>query len=138
MSTLGTLGRYLYALPFLVFGVLHFLNAPAMAGMVPVPGGIFWVYLTGIAFLAASIAIMSGKMASIAAALLGVLLLTFVVTIHIPGVMGAESQEAMQMSMTNLLKDAALAGGAWVIAAVAAAREGDAAPRTPSGEGAAA
>jgi len=29
------IGRYLYALPFGVFGILHFVNAGQMAGMVP-------------------------------------------------------------------------------------------------------
>ncbi|MBW3533879.1 MAG: DoxX family protein [Gemmatimonadetes bacterium] len=137
MSTLGTIGRYLYALPFMVFGLLHFINGPAMAGMVPIPGGVLWVYLTGIAFIAASVAIMTGKMASLASALLGVMLLIFVLTIHVPGVMGAADQAAMQMSMTNLLKDAALAGGAWFIAGVMAVREKTVAGVRPTEESAA-
>lgn len=137
MSTLGTVGRYLYALPFAVFGLLHFMNGPAMAGMVPVPGGVLWVYITGAAFIAAAAAIMIGKMASLAAALLGVLLLSFVLTIHVPGVMGAADQAAMQTSMTNLLKDAALAGGAWFIAGVMAVREKATARPAPAEERAA-
>lgn len=120
MGGIGTVGRYLYAAPFAVFGLLHFMNGGAMAGMVPgfIPGGVFWVYLTGLAMLAASIAIMAGKMGSLAATLLGVLLLIFVVTIHLPGVLGAADQAAMQASMSNLLKDTALAGGAFVLAGV--------------------
>lgn len=120
MGGIGTVGRYLYAAPFAVFGLLHFMNGGAMAGMVPgfVPGGVFWVYLTGAAMLAASIAIMAGKMGSLAATLLGVMLLVFVATIHLPGVIGAADQAAMQASMSNLLKDLALAGGAFVLAGV--------------------
>lgn len=106
------IGRYLYALPFGVFGLLHFMNAPLMAGMVPIPGGELWVYLTGAAFLAACVSIIIEKKARLACILLGVLLLIFVLTIHLPAIIGSE----MQPSMTNLLKDLALAGGAWFIA----------------------
>jgi len=108
----GSVARYLYALPFAVFGILHFMNAGAMAGMVPIPGGVFWVYLTGIALLAASISIIIEKYTRLACILLGVMLIIFVLSIHLPAVMGGE----MQSSMPNLLKDLALAGGAWILA----------------------
>ena len=124
MAALGTIGRYVFAIPFLVFGAFHFMNASAMAGMVPIPGGVVWVYLTGAAMIAASVAIMSGKMASLASALLGLMLLIFVLSIHLPGVLGAADQAAMQQSMTNLLKDTVMAGGAWVLAGRFAAEGG--------------
>lgn len=109
---LSTIGRYLYALPFAIFGIFHFMNAGQMAGMVPIPGGQIWVYLTGLAMLAASISIIIETKVRLACILLGVLLLIYVLSIHLPGVIGGE----MQPSMTNLLKDLALAGGAWFIA----------------------
>lgn len=108
------IGRYLYALPFGVFGLFHFMNASQMAGYVPgwIPGGAFWVYLTGAAFLAVCVSIIIEKKTRLACILLGVMLLIFVLTIHLPSVIGGE----MQPAMTNLLKDLALAGGAWFIA----------------------
>ncbi|WP_445663988.1 DoxX family protein [Fodinibius sp. AD559] len=106
------IGRYLYALPFGVFGILHFVNAGQMAGMVPIPGGVFWVYLTGLAMLAACASIVIEWKARLATILLGIMLLIFVLSIHLPAVVGGE----MQSSMPNLLKDLALAGGAWFIA----------------------
>ncbi len=109
---LSTIGRYLYALPFAVFGIFHFMNAGQMAGMVPIPGGVFWVYLTGIAFLAFCVSIIIETKVRLAGILLGIMLLIFVLSIHLPAVIGGE----MQPSMTNLLKDLALAGGAWFIA----------------------
>ena len=112
----GRIGRLLYALPFGIFGLMHFMNANAMAGMVPIPGGVFWIYLTGLALLAASISMIVEKYTRMACVLLGVMLLIFVLSIHLPGVIGAASEQAMQASMTNLLKDAALAGGAWILA----------------------
>lgn len=108
----GSVARYLYGLPFAVFGILHFMNAGAMGGMVPFPGGVFWVYLTGIAMLAASISIIIEKYTRLACILLGVMLIIFVLSIHLPTVIGGE----MQSGMTNLLKDLALAGGAWILA----------------------
>lgn len=114
MSLLTTkVGRWLFALPFIVFGLLHFMNAPAMAGMVPgfFPGGVFWVYLTGIAFITASISFIIEKRVHLAGQLLAILLLIFVLTIHLPAVIGGD-----QSAMSQLLKDAALAGGALLLA----------------------
>lgn len=128
MQLLGKIGRYVYALPFAVFGFFHFMNAGAMAGMVPIPGGVVWVYLTGAAMIAASLALMSGKWGGLAAALLGLMLLIFVLAIHLPGVVNAPDEAAMQGSMTQLLKDMALAGGAWVLAGVLGGRSEQAAP----------
>ncbi len=114
MSGLLKLGKWLYALPMLVFGVMHFLAAPDMEGMVPLPGGIFWVYLTGVALVAAAVAIFIGKMDKLAATLLGVMLLIFALSIHLPNVMGGD-----ETSMISLLKDISLAGGAWLYAQMA-------------------
>lgn len=44
MNILTTSGaRLLYAIPMALFGILHFMNASDMAGMVPsfIPGGVF-------------------------------------------------------------------------------------------------
>ena len=111
-NLLGKIGRYVFALPFGVFGLLHFMNAGQMEGMVPgfIPGGVFWVYLTGLALLAACVAIVIEKKARLACLLLGIMLLIFVLTIHLPSVIGGEMS-----SMSSLLKDLALAGGAWVV-----------------------
>lgn len=107
-----TIGRILYGLPMAVFGLLHFMNASAMAGYVPswIPGGVFWIYLTGAALLAAGISIIIDKKAGLATLLLAAMLFIFVLTIHLPGVIAGG--EMAQMSMSSLLKDTALAGAA--------------------------
>ena len=74
-------GRVLFALPFMVFGLLHFLNAHAMAGSVPVPGGAAWVYLTGAALLAGGIGMLTGVLGKWAAYGIALLMLVFVVTV---------------------------------------------------------
>lgn len=117
-STLLKLGRFLYAIPIAVFGILHFMNAGSMAGMVPafIPGGVFWVYLTGLALIAAAVSFMIQKKVRLAGILLGIMLIIFVLTIHLPGVAGAEDAQSMQMSMSSLLKDLGLAAAAFYIA----------------------
>lgn len=123
----NSVARVLYALPFGVFGILHLMNANAMAGMVPVPGGAFWVYLTGVALIAASLSIIIEWKVYLAGVLLGVLLLIFVFTIHVPAIINAADAMAMQSSLSQLLKDTALAGGAWYIAGRYRGRTADAA-----------
>jgi uncharacterized membrane protein len=111
----GTIGRYLFAVPMAVFGLLHFLAGADMAGMVPgwLPGGVLWVYLTGVALLAAAVAILIGKMGRLACQLLGILLVIFALTVHLPMVLAGDAT-----AMGQVLKDLALAGGAWVLSGV--------------------
>lgn len=113
---LATPGRLLYAVPFVVFGIMHFLNAGAMAGVVPgwVPGGVFWVYATGAANLAAGLAIAVDKLVRPVALGLVAMLASFVAFVHAPGLFGEGS---VQMAMTSLLKDVGLMGGALLVAA---------------------
>ncbi len=115
MNALLGAGKYLFAIPFLIFGAFHFMNADAMAGMVPLPGGAIWVYLTGVALIAAAVSIFMGKMDKLATFLLGVMLLIFVLALHLKGAMAGD-----QTSTSMLLKDMAMAGGAWIYAAYAA------------------
>lgn len=109
---ISKIGKYLYAIPMVIFGLFHFLNATAMAGMVPIPGGVFWIYLTGLSLILAGISIIIQKLDEWSSFLLAVMLLVFVLTIHLPGVLAGG--EMAQMYMTNLLKDLALAGGALI------------------------
>ena len=112
ISKISELGKYLFAVPMLIFGVLHFLGADAMAGNVPVPGGVFWVYFTGLALLLAGLSIIIKKYDDWASFLLAVLLLVFVLSIHLPGIISGG--EMAQMFMSNALKDLALAGGSLI------------------------
>lgn len=109
MNAVLRLGKFLYAIPFVVFGLFHFMGANDMAGMVPIPGGAIWVYITGVAMLAAGVSMLLGKYDKLAALLLGVLMLVYVLSIHLPAVMGGD-----QMAMISVLKDLGLAGGAWM------------------------
>ncbi len=112
------LGRILLALPFLVFGLLHFSAGAQMAGMVPswIPGGVLWVYLTGAANVLAAVSFLTGKKVKLAGQLTALMMVIFILTIHLPGVMNAADDMARQIAMTMLLKDLGLAGGALLLA----------------------
>ena len=113
-----TVARYLYAIPFRIFGVMHFINGSQMAGYVPsfIPGGVFWVYLVGVALIAACVSIIIEKYTKLACLLLALLLIIFVLSMHLPGIIGAADDAAMAAAMSSLLKDSALAGGALLLA----------------------
>jgi uncharacterized membrane protein YphA (DoxX/SURF4 family) len=118
MDALSKAGRHIFALPLIMFGVSHFTKADRMVAMVPVPGGVFWVYFTGIALLAGAIGIVTNfkGLGPLAAFLTGVLVLVFAFTVHLPHLINAPDEAARTMPMISLLKDIGLAGGAWAIA----------------------
>lgn len=113
MNNLKDKGRIVFAIPFAMFGMMHLVMAGNMAGMVPswVPGGVLWVYVTGLALVAAAVSIISKKQIYLASILLAVLLGVFVMTIHLPAILGGD-----QMAMGSMLKDISLVGGALLIA----------------------
>jgi putative oxidoreductase len=114
MNSFIGLGKYLFAVPFAIFGLLHFAGASSMAGMVPIPGGALWVYITGLAMLAAAVSIFIGKYDKLAMVALAALLVIFVLAIHVPGMM--KGGEGAQFSLISILKDLAMAGGALLYA----------------------
>ncbi|MFP4470433.1 MAG: DoxX family protein [Bacteroidales bacterium] len=118
MKVIGILGRILYGLPFIVFGTFHFFRTEGMAQGVLSgwPLADVLVIITGIALVLAGIAAVFKIQVRLAMILLGILLFIFVVAIHLPGMINAADQQAMQQSMNSLLKDLSLGGAAWFIA----------------------
>lgn len=116
MNAILGLGKYIFAVPFAVFGIMHLMNADAMAGMAPFGGAII-VYITGLALIAASVSIIIGKMDKLASALLGLMLLLFALLVHAKGLSAATDAGASAASMGNMLKDLMLAGAAWMYSA---------------------
>tara|TARA_B100000945_G_C20200158_1_gene511072 strand:+ start:72 stop:401 length:330 start_codon:yes stop_codon:yes gene_type:complete len=85
--SLGTVGKFLYTLPFWYFGVRHFTDLKGAApGWLPLPE--VWAYGTGLCFLAGAVAVLTGKHAALAYKLLGALLIAIYLTIHVPGSLG--------------------------------------------------
>ncbi|MFT7232891.1 MAG: putative oxidoreductase [Cyclobacteriaceae bacterium] len=114
MNNLAFIGKLLFALPMAMFGFFHFMGASEMTGMVPsyLPAPVLWVYLTGLALILASVAIIIGKKAKLATILLGVMLLSFAILLWLPGFLD-QAQPAASM----FLKDTALAGAAFFLSA---------------------
>lgn len=112
-TPLSTTARLLFALPFALFGISHFLHAREMASLVPLPGGMYLVVLSGVALVAGSAGIATKILGETAAYGLALLMIIFIGVIHLPGLLHAETQ---QMAIIGLFKDTALCGGAltWV------------------------
>jgi putative oxidoreductase len=109
-DSLTMIGRILFAIPIMIFGAFHFMNASAMSGMVPayLPAPTIFVYLTGAGLILAGLSLLINMQTVLAMLLLGIMLMIFALTIHLPGAM-----EGDQGSMSNLLKDIALSGAAF-------------------------
>jgi len=118
MKNIATIGRILFALPFGIIGLNHFLMKDIFLGMMTSlsPGEGFTILLTGAILIAASICLILNKFIKIVCFTLAGLLLLFIVTIHIPHLFSADSA-IMQEGLFGLLKDTGLMGGALIIAA---------------------
>jgi len=119
MSFLKTGGRILFAVPFLFLGVVQLINAAQMASIVPmVPGPgsqLMVVVITGVVLVLAGASLAIGKFPHQATMILGIFLLFTSLTIHFPQMINAEKEAAKMMSLSNMLKDLALAGAAFFI-----------------------
>jgi uncharacterized membrane protein YphA (DoxX/SURF4 family) len=117
--------RWMLGLPPIIFGLGHLINAPAVARFVPhwIPFAVFWTVLTGIAFLLAGCAIVSGIRDLLAAKLLVLMLLLFDFIVEIPPVFAhPHSQVAWGGAVYNL----AAIGACWIfVESLAGHRQAD-------------
>ena len=86
-------GRVFLAIPLAVFGTEHLTNTADIANIVPrwLPAHEFWVYLVGIALIAAALSITVQIQSPLAATLLGAMLFLFVLLIQAPNIIGHRS-----------------------------------------------
>jgi putative oxidoreductase len=117
MKKITTIGRILFAIPFAIFGINHFLMTDYYVGMLTsfIPLGAYTIILTGIMLIAASISIISGKFVKISTILLAILLFLFIITIHIPHLF---IDPDITATLIALLKDISLMGGSLMIAGI--------------------
>jgi putative oxidoreductase len=115
MKKLTTAGRILFAIPFLIFGINHFLMMDYYVGMLTsfIPLGAYTIILTGVVLIATSISIITKKYIIQSTLILASLLLLFIVTIHIPHLFDGSDRTA---TLIALLKDISLLGGSLMIA----------------------
>jgi uncharacterized membrane protein YphA (DoxX/SURF4 family) len=115
MEALRLAGRLLFAVSLAVFGVQHLLYGPFVATLVPswVPGHLFWAYFVGAAFLASALSIATGVQARLAATLLGLMFLLWVVLLHLPRSFAAPHDGN---EWTSAFVALAMGGCAWILA----------------------
>jgi uncharacterized membrane protein len=113
------LGPTLYAAPMAVFGSEHLTATRDIASMVPkwIPAHIFWAILVGLALLAAALSIVTKRLHGLAATLLGAMLLTFVLLIHIPLL---AANPADRLTQAVVLRDLSFSAGAFALASTVA------------------
>jgi putative oxidoreductase len=107
-----------------LFGANHFLNAADMASNVPpfLPFPKVLVYISGTGFLLAAVAFIIDRYVKIAGYLLAVLLLIIVFFVDVPGMVNSHNLHIRMLFVTNMLKDAALAMAAIIIADISRIR----------------
>jgi putative oxidoreductase len=117
MKNITTIGRILFAVPFGLFGINHFLMTDYYLGMLTsfVPLGAYTIILTGIMLIAASISIITKKFVKFSTIMLAVLLFIFIITIHIPHLI---TDTDKTITIIALLKDISLMGGSLMIAGI--------------------
>jgi len=114
MKKLTTIGRILFAIPFALFGINHFLMLNYYLGMLTsfVPLGAYTIILTGIMMIAASVSIITKILVKFSTLLLAGLLFIFIITIHIPHLI---TDADKTITIIGLLKDISLMGGSLMI-----------------------
>jgi len=108
-------GRLFFAIPLAVFGSEHFTVTANVATLVPrwIPAHTFWVYLVGLAFICAGFSIAIHVKARLAAALVGMTMLIFVLVMDVPGVI---AQPGNRFFWALALRQLAFSGGAFAFA----------------------
>jgi putative oxidoreductase len=104
----------LFAIPFALFGINHFLMLNYYLGMLTsfVPLGAYTIVLTGIMMIAASVSIITKILVKFSTLLLAGLLFIFIITIHIPHLF---TDADKTITIIGLLKDISLMGGSLMI-----------------------
>lgn len=115
-ATLLRLGRLLFAASLPLFGVLHFIYAARFANLLLawIPFHLFWIYIFGIALVAAAFSLLTGIAARLAATLLGLMYFLWVLTLHLPRCLAKVHGGG---EWTSMLVAMAVGGCAWIMAA---------------------
>jgi len=113
---LGSLGRRTFGVCAVLFGGAHFfymnLTTPLVPAWLP-PSPEFWAIATGIAHIAAGLAILTGVQARLAAILLTVMYASFTPLVHVPSLLAGPD---VYFNWTENALNLTLVGVGWVVA----------------------
>ena len=115
-ARLTRLGQLVFGVCALIFGGAHFIYLSLTVPLIPKwlpPTREFWAYATGIAHIAAGIAILIGVRAHLAAILLTAMFASFTPLVHIPMLLVDPSSH---VNWSENALNLALVGTAWVVA----------------------
>ena len=114
------LGSISFAITMISFGILHFLYAKDVAEYVTpwIPYHLFWTYLAGTALIGSGLAIILKIRVGLIAALLGIMLFSWFILLHIPRVI-ASPVAYLGSEVTSAFLALAYSGIAFVIAGAA-------------------
>jgi len=114
-ARLTRLGWLAFGVCALVFGGAHFVYMHHTASLVPKwlpPTQEFWAYATGVGFVAAGVAILTGVQARLAAILATAMLASFGLLVHEPMLLADHSSH---WNWTESAVNLAVIGAAWVV-----------------------
>lgn len=111
-----SIGLALFAVAWIGVGIQHFLYLKFVGTLVPayMPFRIFWAGLTGSAMILAGLSFATRMKMPLAASLLGIMMMVFLLMIHPPLLMAAPQK---LMPWTRFVQDIAIAGVALMLTA---------------------
>jgi uncharacterized membrane protein len=113
-------GRWLLAISLIVFGVDHFMALVFVGTLVPdwIPWHVFWSGFFGVAFIAAGLGIGFNLLQRWAASGLGLMFGIWVITLHLPRVLGIYHipNASSPNGWSSLFIATAMWGGLWAMA----------------------
>ena len=122
------IGRVLFALCLLSFGVTHFIESTATARMVPtwIPGTqMFWALATGAFYVLASISLLIQRKALLALRLVTVMMLAIGIAVWVPMLI----DKPIHFMWAGNAITFAMAAGAWVLADSLGLKQGVVSPK---------
>lgn len=116
---LNLLGRIVFSLPFIFFGIYRFWNMDFFIGLSPhwVPYPELWISLVGFGLVAASVSIILNQYAHLASLMLAGMIFLLACSVHVPNTISNWSDPSVRsISMALAMKDFTMVGGSIIIA----------------------